>query len=90
MGAAVKWGELQFPGWYRVSTVKGVDGNMEMMVNFLHRYLAPFIAGMSMAAATVVHHGMASVLLVLTAGVFAYVSLPAGGRTVRRLAGVPS
>ena len=60
---------------------------MLVLINFLHRYLAPFLAGASMAGVTVVHDAPVAVLLVLAAAAFAYVSLPIGGRMIRRIAG---
>jgi len=51
----------------------------------LHKYMAPFAAGMSMAAATAVGGSVGAVLLLGLAGAFAFASLPAGGRMISRL-----
>ena len=63
---------------------------MEALVNFLHRYMAPFVTGVCMAGATVVHDVPAIVVLTLVAGICGYISLPAGGRMIRRISGVAS
>lgn len=61
---------------------------MRVFCEFLHRYLAPFMAGASMAATTVVGDTPSIVLAVAVAVVFGLVSLPAGGRMIRRVAGL--
>ncbi len=54
-------------------------------LNVLHWYVAPFLMGVCMAAATVMPD-MASVVTSLTAaGVYGFFSLPAGGRMITRL-----
>lgn len=60
---------------------------MGTFVGFLHRYLAPFVTGVCMAGATVVHDVPAIVALTLAAGISGYISLPAGGRMIRRISG---
>jgi hypothetical protein len=60
---------------------------MRVSVDFLQRYLAPFIAGVCMAGATVVAAIPVAVLLVLAGGFFGFCSLPAGARMIRRRAG---
>ena len=62
---------------------------MEALMNILHRYLAPFVAGFCMAGATVVHEVPLVAVLLLAAGVSGYISLPAGGRMIKRIAGMP-
>ena len=61
---------------------------MRVLCDFLHRYLAPFMTGVSMAATTVVSDmpSMAGALTVAVA--FGFMSLPAGGRMIRRAAGL--
>ncbi len=55
------------------------------VLNVLHRYVAPFLMGVCMAAATVMPD-MASMVTSLTAaGVYCFFSLPAGGRMIARL-----
>lgn len=58
---------------------------MGMTSVILHRYMAPFAAGMSVAAATAAGGPAVTMLLLGLAGFFAYVSLPAGGRMISRL-----
>jgi hypothetical protein len=60
---------------------------MRVLGEFLHRYLSPFLTGASMAAITVVADPPVVVLLLTAAGVFGYLSLPAGGRAIRRATG---
>ena len=48
----------------------------------LHRYVAPFLAGVCMAAATVVGGIVPVIALVGTAGVLVFLSLPAGVRMI--------
>ena len=59
---------------------------MGVLVAFLHRYLSPFVAGVCAAGATVVDNTPMMVVLLLAAVLFCFVSLPAGGRMIRRLA----
>jgi hypothetical protein len=60
---------------------------MTIVMNVLHRYVAPFLMGVCMAAATVMPD-MASMVMSLTAaGVYCFFSLPAGGRMIARLTG---
>jgi hypothetical protein len=55
------------------------------VLNVLHRYVAPFLMGVCMAATTVMPD-MASMVTSLTAaGVFGFLDLPAGGRMIARL-----
>jgi hypothetical protein len=57
---------------------------MTNVQSILHKYVAPFLVGVCMAAATVVG-GIASVVgLVVAAGVFGFFSLPAGARMMAR------
>ena len=54
--------------------------------NVLHRYVAPFLMGVCMAASTVMPD-MASMIISLTAaGVYCTFSLPVGGRMIARFA----
>ena len=58
---------------------------MTIVMNVLHRYVAPFLMGVCMAATTVMPD-MASMVTSLTAaGVYGFFSLPAGGRMMMRL-----
>jgi ABC-type amino acid transport system permease subunit len=59
---------------------------MSVLVAFLHRYVSPFVAGVCAAAATVVSNVPMMVVLLLAAGVLVFMSLPAGGRMIRRMA----
>jgi hypothetical protein len=60
---------------------------MAVVLSVVHKYVAPFLVGVFMAAATVVV-GVASVVaLVVAAGVFAFLSLPAGARMMSRHSG---
>ena len=61
---------------------------MGALINFLHRFLSPFLAGVSMAGATVVHAVPMTVVLLLAAALLGFMSLPPGGRMIRRIAGV--
>jgi hypothetical protein len=63
---------------------------MGVLVAFLHRWLSPFVAGACVAGITVVNDISAIVALILAAGISCYVSLPAGGRKIKRLFGVAS
>ncbi len=55
---------------------------MTIVMNVLHRYVAPFLMGVCMAATTVMPD-MASMVTSLTAaGVYGFFSLPAGGRMI--------
>jgi len=60
---------------------------MNAFVAFLHRYVMPFLAGTCAAGASIVSSTVAAVALALAAAAFLYVSLPAGGRAIRRIAG---
>ena len=58
---------------------------MTIVMSVLHRFVAPFLMGVCMAAATVMPD-MASMVTALTAaGVYCFFSLPAGGRMIARL-----
>ena len=57
---------------------------MTKVQNALHKYVAPFLAGVCMAAATVVSGPGLAVLLVYMSGVFVFLSLPAGIRMMAR------
>ncbi len=63
---------------------------MSVLVAFLHRYLSPFVTGVSVAGATVVDNVPMTVVLLLATGVFGFMSLPAGGRMIERISGAPS
>ncbi len=53
--------------------------------NVLHRFVAPFLMGVCMAAATVMPDMASMVTLLAAAGVYCFFSLPAGGRMIARL-----
>jgi hypothetical protein len=55
---------------------------MTNVQGLLHRYVAPFLAGVSMAAATVVGGVASAVALVCVAGVLAFLSLRAVARVI--------
>jgi len=59
---------------------------MGVPVEFLHRYLSPFVAGFCAAGATVVEGVAMMVVLLLAAALFCFASLPSGVRVIRRLA----
>ena len=61
---------------------------MRMLSEFLHRGVSPFMAGASMAAVTVVEEPSGVLLLLTVALAFGFMSLPAGGRMIRRAAGL--
>lgn len=61
---------------------------MRVLSEFVNRYLAPFVTGASMAATTVVNEAPMVVLMLTIAALFGFMSLPAGGRMIRRAAGV--
>lgn len=61
---------------------------MRVLCDFLHRYLAPFLGGASMAATTVVGDMPSMAGTVTMAVVFGFISLPVGGRILRRVAGL--
>jgi hypothetical protein len=63
---------------------------MGPMYEFLQRYLAPFVTGVCMAGATVVHEVPVVVVLVLAGGMSGFLSFPAGARMIQRLSGVSS
>ena len=58
---------------------------MDVLIAFLHRYLSPFVAGVCAAGATVVDNVPMMVVLLLAAVLFCFVSLPVGGRMIRRM-----
>ncbi|HUS55675.1 MAG TPA: hypothetical protein VMY41_16925 [Thermohalobaculum sp.] len=62
---------------------------MGTTVDFLQRYLAPFVAGVYMAGATVVHDVPSVVALILAGSLCGFFSFPAGGRVIRRISGLP-
>ena len=55
---------------------------MGVLVAFLHRYLSPFVAGVCMAAATVVGNVPMTVVLLLAAVLFGFFGLPDGRRMI--------
>ncbi len=57
---------------------------MTIVLNLLHRYVAPFLMGVCMAAATVVSDMASVVALLSAAGASGFLSLPAGGRLFSR------
>lgn len=59
---------------------------MSVPVNFLHRYLSPFVAGFCAAGATVVDSVPMTVVLLLAAALFSFLSLPSGVRMIKRIA----
>ena len=59
---------------------------MGVPVEFLHRFLAPFVAGFCAAGATVVDSVAMMVVLLLAAALFCFASLPGGIRMIRRIA----
>jgi len=61
---------------------------MNAFVSFLHRYLAPFLAGICAAGASVASSGAVMAVLALAAAALLGISLPAGGRAIRRMVGV--
>ncbi len=63
---------------------------MGVLIAFLHRYLSPFVAGVSLAGASVVDSVPMAIALLVVAVLSGFFSLPAGGRMIRRIAGVPS
>lgn len=60
----------------------------ELFVAFLHKYLAPFMAGVCMASAAVVGDVPVVFALFAAACIFAFAGFPAGGRAMKRMAGV--
>jgi len=60
---------------------------MTIVLNFLHRYVAPFLMGVCMAATTVVSDMASMVALLSAAGAAGFLSLPAGGRLFARFTG---
>ena len=58
---------------------------MTIVMNVLHRYVAPFLMGVCMAATTVMPDMASMVASLAAAGVCCFFSLPAGGRTIARL-----
>ena len=63
---------------------------MSVLIAFLHRYLSPFVAGVCVAWATIAGSVPMIVLLLTATVLFVFLSLPAGGRVIRRIAGAPS
>ena len=57
---------------------------MTIVLNLLHRYVAPFLMGVCMAAATVVSDVASVVALLFAAGASVFLSLPAGSRLFAR------
>ena len=57
---------------------------MTNVQSVLHRYVAPFLAGVCMAAATAVDTPASVVGLVFIAGVLVFLSLPVGARMIAR------
>ncbi len=57
---------------------------MTIVLNVLYRYVAPFIMGVCMAAATVVSDIALTVPLFAAAGVFGFFSFPAARRILAR------
>ena len=60
---------------------------MRVLSEFVHRCLAPFMAGASMAATTVVEEPASVAMLLSVAAICCFMSLPAGGRMIRRAVG---
>jgi hypothetical protein len=58
---------------------------MTIVMNVLHRYVAPFLMGVCMAATTVMPDMTSMVTSLTAAGVYGFFSLPAGGRMMMRL-----
>jgi hypothetical protein len=56
-------------------------------IDFLQRYLAPFVAGFCMAGAATVHDVPGALALMLAGGLSGFFSFPAGGRMIRRISG---
>ncbi len=54
--------------------------------NVLHRFVAPFLMGVCMAATTVMPNVASMIIPLSAAGVYCIFSLPAGGRMIARLA----
>lgn len=61
---------------------------MRVLIAFLHRYLSPFLAGASVAGATVVDNVPMTLVLLSATALFGFFSLPPGGRMIGRIAGV--
>ena len=57
---------------------------MTNVSSVLQQYFAPFVVGVCMAAATVVSGVVSIVALLVVAGVFSFLSLPAGARMIAR------
>jgi hypothetical protein len=60
---------------------------MTVVLSVMNKYVAPFLVGVFMAAATVVVGIESVVALVVAAGVFGFLSLPAGARMMSRHSG---
>ncbi len=52
------------------------------VLNVLHRFVAPFLMGVCMAATTVMPDVASMVIPLTAAGVYGFFSLPAGGRVI--------
>jgi hypothetical protein len=63
---------------------------MNILAAFLHRYLSPFVAGVCVAAVTVVDNAPMMVVLLSATALCGFFSLPAGGRMIGRIARAPS
>jgi hypothetical protein len=60
----------------------------QLFVAFLYKYLAPFLSGACMASAAVVGDVPTVLALMAAACAFAFAGFPAGGRAMKRMAGV--
>lgn len=58
---------------------------MNVTLSFLHRYMAPTLAGVCVAAAASADGLLGSVALMTVAMASVYASLPAGGRLMSRI-----
>jgi hypothetical protein len=56
----------------------------------MQRYLAPFLAGICFAGATIAHAIPVVALLILAGGFLGFCSLPAAVPMIKRIAGSPS
>ncbi len=59
---------------------------MTIVMNVLHRFVAPFLMGACMAGTTVMPDVASMIIPLTAAGVYCFFSLPAGGRMIARLA----
>ena len=62
---------------------------MTVVSHVLHRYVAPFLLGSSMAAVTLVSDAPSIVALLFAAGALGFCMTPAGGRVIARLTDAP-